>query len=176
MAGLVNELLAFTKAGLSSRDARLETVALAPLVARVLDREAAGARIVASVPEGLSVSAEPDLLARALANLVRNALRHAAEAGPITLTAVPGAAGTVLVTVADEGPGVPPGDLAQLGEPFYRPEAARTRETGGAGLGLAIVKSAVDACRGKVRFGNRLPRGFVAEIALQAAPPAGPAS
>jgi two-component system sensor histidine kinase CpxA len=56
-----------------------------------------------------------------------------------------------------------------LGEPFYRPESARTRETGGVGLGLAIVRSAVEACGGTLRFLNRVPNGFQAEITLRSA-------
>jgi two-component system sensor histidine kinase CpxA len=108
------------------------------------------------------------LLARALGNLVRNALRYAGESGPVRVTATR-AGGTVVITVDDEGPGVPPADLDRLGEPFFRPELARTREGGGVGLGLAIVRSSIAACGGEVRFSNRAPRGFRAEIRLPAA-------
>jgi two-component system sensor histidine kinase CpxA len=101
-------------------------------------------------------------------NLVRNALRYAAHAGPITVTAEQLGAQVRLV-IADQGPGVPPEALARLGEPFYRPDAARTREDGGAGLGLAIVRSCIDACRAKVQFRNRTPSGFEAEITLGSA-------
>jgi two-component system sensor histidine kinase CpxA len=86
----------------------------------------------------------------------------------IQLTAVRHGA-DVSVTVEDDGPGVPPEALARLGEPFYRPETARTRETGGAGLGLAIVRSSITACGGEVHFSNRLPRGFRVELRLAAA-------
>jgi two-component system sensor histidine kinase CpxA len=57
----------------------------------------------------------------------------------------------------------------RLGEPFFRPELARTREGGGVGLGLAIVRNSIAACGGEVRFSNRAPRGFRAEIRLNAA-------
>ena len=73
---------------------------------------------------------------------------------------------TVVLSVSDEGPGVPPESLARLGEPFYRPEAARTRESGGVGLGLAIVKSCADACRARLVLRNREPSGFLAELHL----------
>jgi two-component system sensor histidine kinase CpxA len=99
---------------------------------------------------------------------VRNAVRYAADAGPITLTAVREASHIVLA-VEDNGPGVPPGDLDRLGEPFFRPELARTREGGGVGLGLAIVRNSIAACGGEVRFSNRAPHGFRAEIRLNAA-------
>jgi two-component system sensor histidine kinase CpxA len=99
---------------------------------------------------------------------VRNALRYAGDAGPISVTAQRDQRVVALV-VEDDGPGVPPGDLDRLGEPFFRPELARTRESGGVGLGLAIVRNSIAACGGEVRFSNRSPHGFRAEIRLPAA-------
>lgn len=165
MSALVGELLAFTKAGLKSRDAEMARVELAPLVASALAREAAEEQVTVSIPAGLAVAADAALLARALGNLVRNALRYAGDTGPITLTAVADG-GEVVIAVEDQGPGVPEETLARLGEPFYRPELARTRETGGAGLGLAIVRGGIEACRGTVHFSNRTPHGFRAEVRL----------
>lgn len=114
--------------------------------------------------------AEPELLARALGNLVRNSLRYAGTAGPITVSTVH-ENGLVILTVADEGPGVPPEALPRLGEPFFRPDAARTREQGGTGLGLAIVKTCLEACQGTLTLRNRSPRGFAAEVRLRPANP-----
>lgn len=167
MAILVNELLAFTKAGLRPRDAELATILLAPLVQETIAREHAVARVAVAVPADLAARADAPLLSRALGNLVRNALRYAGPAAAIRLIASRDAHG-VCVAIEDEGPGVPPEALARLGEPFYRPETARTRETGGAGLGLAIVRSSVIACGGEIRFSNRVPHGFRAEVRLAA--------
>jgi two-component system sensor histidine kinase CpxA len=169
MAALVNELLAFTKAGLHPRGAALGPVELAPLAARVLAREDPRAAVYLEVPDGLRVRADGPLLERALGNLVRNALRYAAGTGPVTVAASHVENAEIVLTVSDAGPGVPPEALARLGEPFYRPEAARTREGGGTGLGLAIVKSCVEACQGRVVFRNLEPSGFAAEIRLPAA-------
>jgi two-component system sensor histidine kinase CpxA len=108
------------------------------------------------------------LLTRAIGNLVRNAVRYTGTNDAIFITAVTSADG-VRITVEDEGPGVDPEALARLGEPFYRPEIARARETGGVGLGLAIVRSSVAACGGEVHFFNRTPHGFRAEIRLSSA-------
>lgn len=167
ISALVNELLAFTKAGLRPRDVELVAVELAPLIQRALAREDAGGRISIDVQPVLQAAAEPDLLSRAIANLARNALRYGGN-GAITLTAR-ATGGAVVLTIADEGPGVPPQALPRLGEPFYRPDTARTRETGGHGLGLAIVKSCVEASGGSVAFRNRTPQGFEVEITLAAA-------
>ena len=167
MAALVNELLAFTKAGMRARDAELSNVDVAALIAAVLAREDPTARVQPGIPAGLHVRADPPLLARALGNLIRNALRYAGERATITVTAQRDSSSITLV-VEDDGPGVPPEALARLGEPFYRPESARTRETGGVGLGLAIVRSSIAACGGEVRFANRAPHGFRAEVRLAA--------
>jgi two-component system sensor histidine kinase CpxA len=168
MSTLVNELLAFTKAGLRPRDVSCAPIELAPLAEQVIAREDSAGKVTVAIPADLRVTAEPDLLGRALGNLVRNAVRYAADAGQITVTAVKDAHRIVLA-VDDNGPGVPAADLDRLGEPFFRPELARTREGGGVGLGLAIVRNSIAACGGEVRFSNRAPRGFHAEIRLNPA-------
>jgi two-component system, OmpR family, sensor histidine kinase CpxA len=169
MSELVSELLAFTRAGLRPREVKLTDVSMAPLVTKVLDREDAAGKVAVRLAPDLRVLADEPLLSRALGNLVRNAVRYAGDAGEIQLEATAATGDKVILTVSDRGPGVPPEALARLGEPFYRPESARTRETGGVGLGLAIVRSAVEACGGTLRFSNRVPNGFQAEITLRSA-------
>ena len=168
MSRLVNELLAFTKAGMQAREVDLAILALPPLAREVLAREDTSGKVILSVPEGTVVRADAALLSRALANLVRNALRYAAESGAVQLGATR-EGDRLVITVDDEGPGVPSADVDRLGEPFFRPELARTREGGGVGLGLAIVRTSIASCGGEVRFSNREPRGFRAEIRLPAA-------
>jgi two-component system, OmpR family, sensor histidine kinase CpxA len=168
MSSLVNELLAFTKSGLRARDVVQQPVELSGLLQEVLNRESATEAVTLLIPTGLSVLADPDVISRALGNLVRNAVRYAGQAGPITITAAR-QNDRVVIAVEDNGPGVPAADLDRLGEPFFRPELARTRESGGVGLGLAIVRNSVAACGGEVRFSNRSPQGFRAEIRLAAA-------
>jgi two-component system sensor histidine kinase CpxA len=168
ISALVNELLAFTKAGLQPREVALAPLELEPIARSVLEREGATDRAQLSLPAGLRVLADPDLLGRALGNLVRNAVRYAGDAGPFTVTAT-AANDQVVIAIEDQGPGVPAADLDRLGEPFFRPELARTRETGGVGLGLAIVRSSIAACRGEVRFSNRAPHGLRVELRLPAA-------
>lgn len=169
LSDIVQDLLSFTKAGMRGKGAALEFTSLAGLVARAVRREAAEEWVVVAVDEAWLVCAEPDLLVRALANVVR----YAGDAGPITLTArtnhAPDGGATVTLVVADQGPGVPPESLDRLFDPFYRPEDARTRETGGNGLGLAIVKSCVEACGGQVSVANRIPHGLELTFTLQRA-------
>ena len=170
MSRLVNELLSFSKAGLTPQAVKLEPVNLAATAQRVLDSEAAqNSQVQIQIPDDLSVLAQPDLLFRALANLVRNAVRYAGQAGLITISALRRDR-AVVVTVADQGPGVPEASLQQIFDPFFRAEPSRSRDTGGAGLGLAIVKTCVEACQGTVSATNRVPKGLAVNIVLNAAP------
>jgi two-component system sensor histidine kinase CpxA len=167
MSGLVNELLSFSKAALQSGHVPLTPVALREVVEAAVQRETVGdVTVEILVPVELCALAERELLQRSIANLVRNAIRYAGQAGPITISARMDGA-QVLLTVEDCGPGVPDEALARLAEPFYRPEASRDRESGGVGLGLAIVKTCIEACRGTVTCRNRSPRGFAVEIRLE---------
>jgi two-component system sensor histidine kinase CpxA len=166
MSGLVNELLQFSKAGLQPHTAPLVSVDVASVVRRAALREPSpGGPFAIDVTEGLSAIAHEEYLLRALANLLRNAVRYAASNGPISVTARRERDG-VAIRVADRGPGLPENQLEQVFAPFYRPEAARTRETGGAGLGLAIVKTCVEACGGTVAARNREGGGLEVTILL----------
>ncbi|MES2707932.1 MAG: HAMP domain-containing sensor histidine kinase [Verrucomicrobiota bacterium] len=171
MINLVNELLSFSKAGLRARDVPLEAVPLAGMVRHVIVREAGGGAdaVLTEIPETLTAMADPELLSRAVANLVRNALRYAGYAGPVKISAGTGH-GDVFLTVSDSGPGVPEPELERIFEPFHRPDTARTREAGGSGLGLAIVRSCVQACQGSVSASNRAPSGLAVTIRLAAVP------
>jgi two-component system sensor histidine kinase CpxA len=171
MFSLVNGQPSFTKAGLRSKEIELRPGPLAGLCSRVIDREAREkAGIIMNVDPGLAVLADLDLLARAVANVLRYAgdAGDAGDAGPIVLTAATRGA-EVLFSVTDRGPGVPRESLHRLFDPFYRPETARTRESGGAGLGLAIVKNCVEARGGSVAVKNAQPSGLGVTMTLRRA-------
>jgi two-component system sensor histidine kinase CpxA len=163
MSSLVNELLSFSKASLGVA-AALENVNVSAVVARAIEREKTGdADLRVDVPESLTVRAQPDNLFRSISNVLRNAIRYAGADGPIEVSASRQQS-VVVITVADYGPGVPPQELSEILKPFYRPETARQRETGGAGLGLAIVNTCMNACGGEVLCRNRVPKGFEVEM------------
>jgi two-component system sensor histidine kinase CpxA len=167
MSALVNDILSFSKAGLRAPGASLERVDLAELIERAIAREAPeGVSTVCTVEPQLHAMADAELLGRALANVVRNAVRYAGAAGPIEVTARSEGSG-VVIHVRDSGPGLPEAELEAVFEPFYRLETARTREGGGVGLGLAIVRTCVEACQGTVCCRNREPSGLEVEIRLR---------
>jgi two-component system sensor histidine kinase CpxA len=168
MRKLAHELLSFTKASLGEGHVRLEPVSVPDVARAAVEQEGAEASVQVDVPGDLRVRAHRELLLRALANLVRNALRYAADDGPITITAHPDGE-HVIISVADGGPGVPPAEIERLFDPFYRLDESRTSETGGTGLGLAIVKTCIEACDGSVSARNRMPHGLDVQIRCQAA-------
>ncbi len=170
MTNLVNELLSFSKASLEPAAVKLRAVNVSEIVSLAVRRESTpSAQINLEIPPELTVRADPDLLQRSVANLIRNAIRYAGEGGPITIAARAQPEGFVEIVVSDCGPGVPEESLAQLFDPFYRPELARARETGGVGLGLSIVKTCIESCQGSVTCHNRVPKGLAVTINLRAA-------
>jgi two-component system sensor histidine kinase CpxA len=168
MADMLNDLLLFSRADIGNHKRPLEAVSVQAIANAAIEREGALDRIVAQASPDLRAMAEPAMLERALANLLRNALRYAGEDGPIHLMAHRHG-DYVMLYVQDRGPGIPKALLPRLGEPFFRVETSRSRDSGGFGLGLAIVRRCVEACEGQVTFRNREGGGFEAEIRLRGA-------
>jgi two-component system, OmpR family, sensor histidine kinase CpxA len=167
MSKLVNELLAFSRAEMTSETIKLESIDLLPVVQAAVKREISpAAQIVVRIKPGIRVVASSELLTRALANLLRNAVKYAAGAGPINVTAEK-RNGRVEIEVRDSGSGVPEDLIDQIFEPFFRPEASRDRDSGGVGLGLAIVKTCIETCKGTVSAANLKPKGFAVIITLK---------
>ncbi len=170
IASLVDQLLAFSRASAGASSVRLQAVDVRGAAGEALEREATeGANLCNEVPAGVAVAAEPDLLVRALGNLLRNAVRYGAGAGPVTVSAAREASGSVAIRVADTGPGVPEDELPKIFDAFYRVDTSRTRETGGVGLGLSIVKTCVETCGGTVMASNRPGGGLEVTIHLPGA-------
>jgi len=170
MGRLVRELLSLAKASLN-RGVELRPIGLRNQIEQVMNREnAGGASVTLDIPHDLVVVSEPELLSRALANVLRNAIRYAGAAGPIRIEAAlsPDQEDFVDIRVLDSGPGVPEEALPKLFDAFYRPDTARSRETGGTGLGLAIVKSCVECVGGRVLARNR-PEGGLEVMMTQLA-------
>lgn len=123
--------------------------------------------IITRIDPHITVVADPELLKRALANLIRNAVKYAAYAGPIRVSEERNKR-QAMIEIRDSGQGVPDDLLDQLFEPFFRLEPSRDRDSGGFGLGLAIVKICIETCRGTVSARNIDPKGFAVSITLPA--------
>ncbi len=122
------------------------------------------------VPEGLTVTGDPAKLHDALRNLLENAINYSPDEGVVTLAARQHG-NRVIITVSDEGPGIPIADLTRVFERFYRVDKARSRggkDPGGTGLGLAIVKHLIELHGGTVSAANGPQGGAVITLDLPA--------
>lgn len=169
MTKLVGELLDYSRNGIKAAEVDLQKVEILPIAENVVRRESLkeSAEIKVEIEENLQATAHPEMLTRAIANIVRNAVRYAGNAGEIKISAANGNDEQVKIVVSDKGAGVPEESLEKLFDPFYRVETHRARQTGGTGLGLAIVKTCVEACQGKVFAENLAPNGFAVTILLK---------
>ncbi|HEV2827994.1 MAG TPA: ATP-binding protein [Pyrinomonadaceae bacterium] len=133
----------------------------------------------------VTVNGVPNLLRRAIENVVRNAVHHTAEGTQVEIELLDAAASElenappgsgarlnganarfVSIVVRDHGPGVPAEALAEIFRPFYRVDEARDREAGGVGLGLAIAERAVRLHGGIIAASNAPDGGLLVTITL----------
>lgn len=98
-----------------------------------------------------------------VANLVQNALQHSRQGSSI-LVQTRSFRDLVILKVSDHGSGIHPDALPHVFERFYREDASRSRETGGAGLGLAICKSIVESTGGTIEIDSTLGKGTIVTV------------
>jgi signal transduction histidine kinase len=170
MRDLVTDLLESER--LASRHAALhrETVDLAALAADVVASLPGSPAVQCEISDQLpALALDPSRMRLLLRNLLDNALRHSMESSRPPLVRVqPTADGGAQLTVRDYGAGVAEAQLPQLGQPFYRPDAARTREGGGVGLGLYLCRLVAQAHGGRFAVRNAQP-GLEVQVDLPAA-------
>ncbi|MBA3338893.1 MAG: HAMP domain-containing histidine kinase [Geodermatophilaceae bacterium] len=174
MSRLVDDLLVLARID-ESVPARHEPTDLAALARQVVGRYS-GARVPVSVAEssGEPVSVDSRALDRALANLIDNAVRYASTAVAVGVRSE--GPDEVVLTVADDGPGIAVADRDRVFDRFTRLADARDRDSGGSGLGLAIVGELIAAQGGTVALRDVDPapvagheRGLLVEVRLQLA-------
>lgn len=102
------------------------------------------------------VHGNPELLRRAVENVLRNAIRYSPEKSPIEFL-LSETEDHAQIVIRDFGPGVPETSMARIFDPFFRVEEARNTNGGGSGLGLSIAKRAVHLHRGSIHAENATP-------------------
>lgn len=110
----------------------------------------------------LTVPMRPNLIKRALRNLIENALKYGERARLRIRTE----GREAVVEIDDDGPGIPPHEIERMFEAFTRLESSRSRDTGGTGLGLALARAIVDAQGGSLMLDNRPEGGLRATVRL----------
>jgi len=162
---LVGELIQVTRAegdpeGLSTEPVRVDEL-MGVIVSDVrIEAERRQVRLEFSA-DAAEMEGNPELMRRAIENVVRNAIRYSPPNGrvEISLRAISphGADSRLRIQVRDFGAGVPEDALAHIFDPFYRVEKDRGRNSGGVGLGLAIARRAVELHHGSLRAVNMHP-------------------
>lgn len=174
---LVSNLLDMTRLDSGAVEPRREWVPLVEVVGGALtrlERRLAGRRVTTSLPEDLPlVSLDPVLVEQLFANLLENAAKYTPPGTDVEIRAAR-EGGTLVVDVADRGPGIPPGEEERIFERFHRGAHAGVR---GVGLGLPIARAIAQAHGGRLVAGNRPGGGAVFRLTLPlaGAPPPGEA-
>lgn len=171
IVGTLDDILSLARVGRSSE--RIERTDVAALLASVIDEyEDLGKPVTLRAAPRMAMNLRATWLRRALRNLVDNALRYG-ERARIDLRKATRANGgeEVVISIEDDGPGIPEAEISAMLEPFARGEVSRNRSTGGAGLGLTLARAIAEQHGGHLALRNRMdtdgwPVGLIAELHL----------
>jgi two-component system sensor histidine kinase KdpD len=167
MATLANNILDMARLDAGAVTLKREWVPIEEIVGGVLTRlrpRLEGRPVRTALPNDAPlVKLDAVLIEQVLVNIVENALKYTPSGTAIEISAE-FALSSVTVTVADEGPGIPPGLEERLFDKFYR--ASPERAQSGVGLGLTICRAIVEAHGGTIHAENRVPRGAAFRFTL----------
>lgn len=170
MQALVEEGLAYARSAHAAQEPPRSVDLHALLDGLVCDATDAGHQVVLAGRHEGPVTTRVQALRRVVANLLDNAIKFGGPARVEVLTQ----GEAVTITVLDNGPGIPPGELEAVLQPFYRVETSRSRATGGTGLGLAIAHQLSLALPGRLVLCNRPQGGLQASLTFEARTDGGP--
>jgi two-component system sensor histidine kinase CpxA len=171
---MLERILAVARLESGQQKPKFELLSLNEVIDDVLDdakfeAAATGASIAYHGNGDINLNGDAGLLHSAIENVVRNAIFYSGQEGKIDLR-LEKTNDAAVISVRDDGPGVPESALPLLFKPFYRVDDSRGTNTGGMGLGLAIVRNAVAAHGGSVSARNIAPHGLEVELRLPITP------
>ena len=183
MQQLINDLLSLSKIEMNANAVPTDPVDMVKVIRKAVDhfqRPAASKdmRLILDLHDNLpAVKGDGNELAQVLHNLVGNAIKYGSNNSDVTVrarmtsdlppdTKMRNHTRVVMVSVRDQGEGIPKQHLPRLMERFYRVDSARTREVGGTGLGLAIVKGIITRHRGAITVDSIMGEGSTFTIYL----------
>ena len=176
MEAMIDSTLEYLRGGVSSEVIR--PIDLASVIETIVDEHIdQGHRVSLTGLASAPVLGRVLSLKRAFSNIISNAIKY----GETASVAIAESGDQIVITVEDEGPGIPQSDMERVFQPFVRLEESRGRETGGTGLGLTIAASVIQTHGGHIKLTNRAAGGLCVTIALSKvgqnrAPSAGHAS
>jgi two-component system sensor histidine kinase CpxA len=169
---LISQLLTLSRLESLSQPPRMETLDLSGLVKEVsADAEFEAASMDRNIQllecVECRVFGASDLIRSAVENVVRNALKYSYPNTAVLIRLIRDRRnGAAVLSVQDEGPGVPAEMLSHIFDPFYRVDEARDRQTGGTGLGLAITRRIIYLHSGSIAAVNRETGGLEVRLTL----------
>jgi two-component system sensor histidine kinase KdpD len=168
---LVTNLLDLSRIEAGALHARRDVFELDDVLGRAIDRARArmGARTLDVDLRASPVDVDPVFLDEAFSNVLDNARKYTPDTAKVRVTAADADDGRVLVTVEDDGPGVPDDVLAHLFERFYRAPGAAGGSRGGTGIGLTVARGLVEATGGHVAARRSELGGLAIDLSLTAA-------
>ena len=161
LTALVGSLIEVTRLEGDPAAVKVEPLSAGAIVDEVvkgctLEADARQCRIVVRNEITRGLIGHPELLRRAVENVLRNAIRYAPRDTDVSVDAVDTRSG-ITIAVRDRGPGVPEADIPRLTQPFFRVDEARDTASGGIGLGLSIAFRAVRLHNGSLTVENAHP-------------------
>lgn len=151
-------------------DDYIDVGALLEKIINDCDFEANGQQkhVLLEYKQSWTIKANGELLRRALENVIRNAIHYTVANSSVEVILEQNSKNTeeLIISICDQGVGVPEDKLAHLFDPFVRLSSARDRDSGGYGLGLAIAKRAINFHQGEIKAHNRSTQGLCVEIIL----------
>jgi len=167
---MIGQLLNITRLESVSKDLPFQKFNLSGLLDNLVadanyEAERYQSKVVYKAADEVMYFGSRDLLAQALENIIRNAVKYTDENSIVSVDLLVNTE-SLMIQVADQGSGVPEETLPKLFEPFYRVADARDRQSGGTGIGLAIAERAVKLHAGTISARNRSNGGLLVEIIL----------
>jgi two-component system phosphate regulon sensor histidine kinase PhoR len=172
LQAIIDDLLVLSRLESATPGVKFAPVDLAVFFKNLVDdyrqRPAAADHVITlKVPPDLgTINADSEKLTQVFGNLLDNALKYTPKGARLEIGSNTVGENDVECFVTDNGPGIPPADLPQIFERFYRVEKGRSRETGGTGLGLSIVKHIVQMHGGRVWAESKEGQGLAIRMRL----------
>lgn len=170
---LVKDLVALSQLETGEVKMNFERVNLVFVVQEVFDQlekiaqaKRTSLKMRVSQPGPVWVKADPQRITQVMTNLIENAVKYGNENGRV-LVNMEEDKKHIIVSVRDDGPGIPPEHLSRIFERFYRVEKSRSKDRGGTGLGLAIVKHILNAHKAKITVMSKVEKGTTFRFKLE---------
>ena len=159
---MINEVLAFSREDAKTEDK--STIDLVSFLSVICDEYSdLGFEVeFAALSNRLPIMGRPLSLKRAFTNLINNAKRYGNKVNVV----IKNWGNDIVITITDDGPGIPESDIQYVFQPFYRAEKSRNRDTGGVGLGLAVTHDVVKVHGGIIELSNIKPHGLQVTISF----------